>query len=148
MDEEKKILTSVIQFYFVLVFPAYRKLAYTHYLQVSFARGLEGNLCFTAYPFLALACGLWLAKRGIFTPSCLPASFWDSFLPLHLPQVSQCHRKLRKLGALCVEVGFYADISWESRCNIEINVWAHFYEILLLFEVPYWPWVKGMPGKS
>ena len=27
---------------------------------------------------------------------------------------------------LCVEMGFYVDISWESRCNIEINVWAHF----------------------
>ena len=40
------------------------------------------------------------------------------------------------------------DISWESRCNIEINVWAHFYKILLLFEVPYWPRVKGMPVKS
>jgi hypothetical protein len=63
---------------------------YAYYLQVSFARGLEGNLCFTAYPFLALACGLWLAKRGIFTPSCLPASFSDSFLLLHLPRVSQC----------------------------------------------------------
>ena len=25
-------------------------------------------------------------------------------------------------GALCVEMGFYADISWESRCNIEINI--------------------------
>ena len=25
-------------------------------------------------------------------------------------------------GALFVETGFYADISWESRCNIEINV--------------------------
>ena len=25
-------------------------------------------------------------------------------------------------GALCVEMGFYLDISWESRCNIEINV--------------------------
>ena len=23
---------------------------------------------------------------------------------------------------LCVEMGFYADISWESICNIEINV--------------------------
>ena len=31
--------------------------------------------------------------------------------------------------ALCVEMGFYADISWESRWNIEINVWAHFYKI-------------------
>ena len=25
-------------------------------------------------------------------------------------------------GGLCVEMGFYADTSWESRCNIEINV--------------------------
>ena len=25
-------------------------------------------------------------------------------------------------GALCVEMGFYEDISWESRCDIEINV--------------------------
>jgi hypothetical protein len=23
---------------------------------------------------------------------------------------------------LCVEMGFYGDIFWESRCNIEINV--------------------------
>ena len=49
---------------------------------------------------------------------------------------------------LCVEMGFYADISWESRWNIERNVWAHFYKILLVFEVPYQPWVKRMPGKS
>ena len=41
--------------------------------------------------------------------------------------------------SLCVEMGFYANISWKSRCNIEINVWAHFYKILLVFEVPYWP---------
>ena len=25
-------------------------------------------------------------------------------------------------GALCVEMGFYTAISWDSRCNIEINV--------------------------
>ena len=49
-------------------------------------------------------------------------------------------------GALCVEMGFYADISWESRWNIEINVWAQFYKILLVFEVSYQPRVKGMPG--
>ena len=24
--------------------------------------------------------------------------------------------------ALCVEMGFYTDISWEPRCYIEINV--------------------------
>ena len=52
------------------------------------------------------------------------------------------------LGPLCVEMGFYTDISWESRCYIEINIWAQFYKILLLFEVPYWPGVKAMPGKS
>ena len=28
--------------------------------------------------------------------------------------------------ALCVEMGFYADIFWESRCNIERTVRAHF----------------------
>ena len=50
--------------------------------------------------------------------------------------------------ALCVEMGFYSDISWESRYNIEINVWAHFYKILLVFEVSFQPWVKGMSGKS
>ena len=40
-------------------------------------------------------------------------------------------------GALCVEIGFYADISWESRCNNKI---------LLVIEVPYRPRVKRMPG--
>ena len=32
-----------------------------------------------------------------------------------------------------VEMGFYTDIFWESRCHIEIYVWSHFYK---------------MPGKS
>ena len=32
-------------------------------------------------------------------------------------------------GALCVEMRYYADISLESRCNTEINVWAHLLEI-------------------
>ena len=45
-------------------------------------------------------------------------------------------------------MGFYTDISLESRCKIEIHVWAHFYKILLVFEVPYWPRVKEMPGKK
>ena len=31
------------------------------------------------------------------------------------------HELVIKGGALCVEMGFYADISWESRCNIKIN---------------------------
>ena len=43
--------------------------------------------------------------------------------------------------------GFTWDIFWESRCNIEMNVWAHFLKILLVFEVPYGPRVKMMPGK-
>ena len=38
---------------------------------------------------------------------------------------------------MCFEMGFYADICWESRCDIEINISAHFYKILLGFEVPY-----------
>ena len=34
----------------------------------------------------------------------------------------------------CVlEMGFYEDISWESRCNIEINVGPRFYEIFFGF---------------
>jgi hypothetical protein len=33
-------------------------------------------------------------------------------------------------------MGFYGDNSWESRCNIEINVLGHFYNIVLVFEVP------------
>ena len=47
---------------------------------------------------------------------------------------------------LSVEMGFDADISLESRRNIEINVWAH--TILLVFEVHYQPWVKLMPKKA
>ena len=57
-------------------------------------------------------------------------------------------RIMRGEGALCVEMGFYVDIFWESKCNIEINAWAQFYKILLVFEVPYQPLVKGMPVKS
>ena len=41
-------------------------------------------------------------------------------------------------------MGFYTDIPWESRCNIEINVWAHFYKILLVFEVPYQPYLRKL----
>ena len=48
-------------------------------------------------------------------------------------------------GTLCFEIGFYVDISKESRCESEIKVCAHFYKILLIFKVPQ---VKGMPGKS
>ena len=40
-------------------------------------------------------------------------------------------------GALYVEMGFYADISWVSKCNIEINVWSHFYNILSVFYLPH-----------
>ena len=29
-----------------------------------------------------------------------------------------------------------------------MNVWAHFYKILFVFDVPYQPRGKGMPGKS
>ena len=45
-------------------------------------------------------------------------------------------------------VGFYADIFWESRCSIRINVWHHFYKILLVFDVHYQVRVKVMSGKS
>ena len=45
-------------------------------------------------------------------------------------------------------MGFYNDISWESWYNIEIKVWAHFYKILLVFEVPYRARVKGMSEEA
>jgi hypothetical protein len=51
-------------------------------------------------------------------------------------------------GGTVFEMGFYADNSWESRWNIKIIFWGHLYMILLAFEVPYQPRVKGMSGKS
>ena len=44
-------------------------------------------------------------------------------------------------------MGFYADISWESRCCSEIKVWGHFCQIFVDFEVPAQP-LKGMSGNS
>ena len=35
-------------------------------------------------------------------------------------------------GALCFEMGFYVDISWESGCNFEMVFWTHIYKILLV----------------
>ena len=51
--------------------------------------------------------------------------------------IRHVHKRLRpsKWGTVCVEIGFYADIFWESRYNIEIKIWAHSYKILLVFEV-------------
>ena len=48
---------------------------------------------------------------------------------------------------LCVEMGMYADISWESRCNIEI---LKCLSSLLLDFVAFWsqPQVKMMPRKT
>ena len=78
----------------------------------------------------------------------------DPALYMQTPPLQGCWNRegqggqSRPLPPLCVEMGVNADISWESRCSIEINVWAHFYKILLVFKVPYWPWVKGKTGKS
>ena len=69
------------------------------------------------------------------TKAHLLSSFWRKFL-----EESICR------GGTVFWMGFYADISWESSCNIEINVWTHFCKILL--DVPYQTRVKGMPGKS
>ena len=51
-------------------------------------------------------------------------------------------------GGTVFWMGFYADISWESRCSSEINVWDHLCQILVVFEVPARPRVKGMSGNS
>ena len=53
-------------------------------------------------------------------------------LPPPLPPPTACWN-----GILC-------GLSWESKCNIQINVWAQFYKILLDFEVPYQPRVKEL----
>ena len=92
------------------------------------------------------------ASNGLLTLNGWP--FRASLLLLNEDEHS--NRCLRKVDsevhpppptALCVEIGFYADIFWESTCNIEING-AHFYKSLLVFDVPYRPQVKGMSGKS
>ena len=41
-------------------------------------------------------------------------------------------------------MGFYADISWESRCSSKIKVWGHLCQILVGFEVPARHQVKGI----
>ena len=64
------------------------------------------------------------------------------------PPSSAVFFSLFLLGSLCVQMGFYADISWKSKCNFEINVWAQFYKILVIFVVPYQPQVKMMPEKG
>ena len=43
-------------------------------------------------------------------------------------------------------IGFYTDISWETRCSSEIKIWGHLFKILEVFEVPAQPQVKGMSG--
>ena len=45
-------------------------------------------------------------------------------------------------------MGVYTDISWESRCCSEIKVRGHLCQILVVFEVPARPQVKGMSGNS
>ena len=45
-------------------------------------------------------------------------------------------------------MGFYEDISWESRCCSEIKVWGYLCQILVVFEVHAQPRVKGMSGNS
>ena len=52
------------------------------------------------------------------------------------------------IGGTVSWMGFYVDISWESRCYSEIKVWGHLCQILVVFEVPARPQVKGMSGNS
>ena len=51
-------------------------------------------------------------------------------------------------GGTVFWMGFYADISWESRCSNEIKVWGHLCQILVVFKIPAQPRVKGMSGNS
>ena len=45
------------------------------------------------------------------------------------PSRSQGRRNTPPPHTLCIEMEFYADTSCESRCNNEIKVRAHFYQI-------------------
>ena len=47
-------------------------------------------------------------------------------------------------GGTVFWMGFYVDISWESRCCNEIKVSGHWCKIFVVFEVPAWPLVKWM----
>ena len=50
---------------------------------------------------------------------------WTKFDPILTPsplEGSGSYPLSRDPPALCVEMGFYTDISWESRRNIEINI--------------------------
>ena len=38
---------------------------------------------------------------------------------------------------LCVQIEFYGAISWESSCKSVIKVWADFYQIKVVLEVPH-----------
>ena len=52
-----------------------------------------------------------------------------------------------KHPALCIKMEFYLDISLESRCNSEVEFWAHFYQCLVAFQVNC-QLVNGMSGKN
>ena len=71
----------------------------------------------------------------------------DLFEPRLIPRAGGTERAKGGGGeALCVEMGFYTDVSWELRCNIEINVWAHFFVLFLKYLID--PKSKGFLEKA
>ena len=42
-----------------------------------------------------------------------------------------------------IKGGFYVPTTWKPRYNVEVDVWAHFYKILLVFEYLIDPMSKG-----
>ena len=63
---------------------------------------------------------------------------WKSCKHVPLQIITQGRRNWGDRGSiclptppLCVEIGFFTNISQESRCNSKIKVWAHFYKILV-----------------
>ena len=89
--------------------------------------------CMHAY--LIIVCGMEEVA------TMLPKLRWNCIFLVLLPI-------LHLAAPLCIEMGFYADIFWESRYSSEINVWAFFHQILLILKVHCQPWVKGMSGNS
>ena len=65
---------------------------------------------------------LYLFLKVVVSPAGLHTTVLAAFYVTILPEQSRAVGRSENPGGHCVEMGFYVDISWESRCNTEINV--------------------------
>ena len=111
-------------------------------------KGMKINVLKSFGPILGRGCQAWqISTRRLGWAAWDPATSWSGLSEPWAPQFGRLFNPISTLFQ-SVEMGFYVDISWKSRCNIEINVWVHFYKILLVVEVLHQPRVKGMPRKN